>query len=74
MEKYWCDFITYEGNKQTIGYRTLQGLLGDIQWDIDNATDALGASSIVKFYIRVNGEEGFYINNPKYDYLESDVN
>lgn len=69
--KYWCDFITYEGKTSTIGYRTLEGMLGDIQYDINHSTDTVGASSIVKFYIKVNGEEGFYINNPKYDYLES---
>lgn len=72
MVKYWCDFITYEGNKQTIGYRTLQGLLGDVWYDINNSTDSVGANSIVKFYIKANNEEGFYISNPKYDFLESD--
>lgn len=72
MVKYWCDFITYEGNRQTIGYRTLEGMLGDIKYDISHSDDSVGASSIVQFCIKANGEEEFYMNNPKYDYLESD--
>ena len=63
MVKYWCNYIDQEYKVETVGYRTLEGLMTDIMSEMRKEE-----SDIVKFIITdtYNGTTPFTIENPKF--------
>lgn len=63
MVNYWCNYIDKENKLDTVGYRTLEGLMTDIMSEMRKEQ-----SDIVKFIItdRCNGTAPFAIENPKF--------
>lgn len=63
MVNYWCDYIDKEHKIDTVGYRTLEGLMTDVMSEIRRED-----VDTIKFIItdRRNGTEPFTIENPKF--------
>lgn len=63
MVNYWCNYVDKDYKIDTVGYRTLEGLMTDIMSEMRKEE-----SDIVKFIItdRYNGTEPFTIENPTF--------
>ena len=64
MVNYWCNYVDKDYKIDTVGYRTLEGLMTDIMSEMRKEE-----SDIVRFIIidRYNGTEPFTIDNPKFN-------
>ena len=63
MVKYWCNYVYKNYKIETVGYRTLEGLMTDIMSEMRREE-----LDIVKFIItdRYNDTLPFTIENPKF--------
>ena len=59
MVKYWVDYVTNSGSKETVGYRSLEGFVTDIiDWAKSEHKDS---EEQLYIYENHNKDRGFYI-------------